>query len=92
WGIWLAVLLITGLEDANHLGERALRRSSPALINAIVLYALAVIVTLIIALGVNIDFSSPSSLASFVVIPIVYLFGIVVFGIVYYIQVKPKKD
>ncbi|MDE7158524.1 MAG: hypothetical protein K2N74_03020, partial [Clostridiales bacterium] len=44
WGIGLAVLLITGLAYANHFGERALRRSSPALINAIVLYALAVIV------------------------------------------------
>ena len=67
-------------------------RSSPALINAVVVYALTVIFTLIIALGVNIDFTSPSALASYVVIPVVFLFGIVVFGVVYWIQVRPKRD
>lgn len=92
WAMGLAVLLVTGLAYANHFGERSLRKHTPALINAIVLYALAVIVTLIIALGVNIDFQSPSALAAFVVIPIIFLFGIVVFGIIYYIQVRPKKD
>ena len=92
WGIGLAALLITGLAYANGYGERALRRSSPALINAVVVYALTVIFTLIIALGVNIDFTSPSALASYVVIPVVFLFGIVVFGVVYWIQVRPKRD
>lgn len=91
WGIGLALLLATGLAYANHFGERALRKSSPALINTVVCYALAVIVTLIVALAANIDFHSQSALASFIVIPIVFLFGIVVFGVTYWLQIKPKK-
>ncbi len=91
WGLGLALLLSTGLAFANHFGERALRKSSPALINTIVGYALAVIVTLIIALSVNIDFHSASAVASFVVIPIIFLFGIVIFGVSYWLQVRPKK-
>lgn len=91
WGIGLALLLAAGLAYANHFGERALRKSSPALINTVVCYALAVIVTLIVALAANIDFHSQSALASFIVIPIVFLFGIVVFGVTYWLQIKPKK-
>ena len=91
WGIGLVVLLVTGLAYANHFGEHSLRKSTPALINTIVLYVLSVIVTLIIALSVKISFSNPKSVACFVVIPIVYLFGIVVFGVSYYLQVRPKK-
>ncbi len=91
WGIGLVTLLVTGLAYANHFGERSLRKSTPALINAIVAYVLAVIVALIVALSVNIDFHSAKDLACFVVIPIVFLFGIVIFGIAYYLQIKPKK-
>ena len=91
WGIGLALLLATGLAYANHYGERALRKSSPAIINAVVCYALTVIVTLIVALSANIDFHSPSALASFIAIPIIFLFGIVIFGVTYWLQIKPKK-
>lgn len=91
WGIGLVILLVTGLAYANHFGERSLRKSTPALVNSIVIYVLSVIVTLIVALSVNIDFHSAKDLACFVVIPILYLFGIVIFGITYYLQIKPKK-
>ena len=91
WGIGLVVLLVTGLAYANHFGEHSLRKSTPALINTIVLYVLSVIVTLIVALSVRIAFSNPTSLACFVVIPIIYLLGIVVFGVSYYLQIRPKK-
>lgn len=92
WGTALALLLVTGVAFANHYGERALRRTRPILINAIVIYALLIIFTLIIALGVNIDFTNPSALAAYVVIPIIFFFGVVIFGIVYYLQVRPNKD
>ena len=91
WGLALAVLLVTGLAYANHFGEHSLRKSTPALINTIVIYVLSVILTLIVALSVNIDFHSARAVASFVVIPILYLFGIVIFGITYYLQIKPRK-
>ena len=91
WGVALAVLLACGLAFANHYGERALRRCGPVLVNAIVSYVLVVILTLIVALGSNIDFSDSGALASFVIIPIVYFFSIVIFGILYYLQVRPLK-
>lgn len=91
WGIGLVVLLVTGLAYANHYGEHSLRKSTPALINTIVLYVLAVIVTMIVALSVNIDFHAAKDVACFVVIPVIYLFGIVIFGITYYMQIRPKK-
>ncbi len=88
----LVLLLAAGLAYANRFGERSVRRNSPlALVNAIVIYALAVIITLIVALGVNIDFTSISAVATYIVVPVVFLFGIVVFGICYYLLVKPKK-
>ena len=91
WAIGLTVLLVTGLLYANHCGERSIRRKGPALINAIVIYALCVIVTLIVALSVKIDFSSKTDLATFIVVPIIFFFGVVVFGICYYLMTKPKK-
>ena len=91
WGIGLVVLLVTGLAYANHFGERSLRKTTPVLINTIVIYILSVIVTLIVALSVNIDFHAAKDLACFIAIPIIYLFGIVVFGLTYYLQIKPKK-
>ncbi len=92
WGAGLALLLITGLAYANHFGARAIRRSSPALINAGVIYALLVIATLIVALAVKIDFNDPSSLAAFIVAPVICFFSVVVFGVCYYLLVRPKKS
>lgn len=92
WAFGLALLLVTGLAYANHYGEHALRRTGPVLINVIVAYALAVIITLIVALAANIDFSDPSKIASFIVIPIIYFFGIVVFGVTYWFLVRPPKN
>lgn len=91
WGLGLVLLLVTGLAYANHFGERALRKSTPVLINTIVIYVLSVIVTLIVALSVNIDFHAAKDLACYIAIPIIYLFGIVAFGLSYYLQIKPKK-
>lgn len=91
WGIGLVILLVTGLAYANHYGEHSLRKPTPVLVNTIVLYILSVIIALIVALSANIDFHSAKAVACFVVIPIVYLFGIVVFGTVYYLQIRPKK-
>lgn len=92
WGTALAFLLITALAFVNHYGERSLRHSDNVLINAIVAYALCVIVILIIALAAKIEFSNLSQLVTFVVIPAVYFFGVIVFGIAYYLQIRPKKE
>ncbi len=91
WGIGLVVLLVTGLAYANHFGENSLRKSTPTLVNTIVIYVLSVILTLIVALAVNIDFHDAKDLACFIAIPIIYLFGIVIFGVTYYMQIKPKN-
>lgn len=91
WGIGLAVLLIAGIAFANRFGEHSLRSVTPAIINAIVLYVLLVIVTLIIALAVNIDFTDRDTLATFVTVPVIFFVGVLVFGTAYYIQVRPKK-
>ena len=91
WGLGLAVLLVTGLAYANHYGMNSLRKPTPTLVNTFVIYILSVILTLIIALSLNIDFHSPKDLACYVAIPIVYLFGIVIFGITYHMQIKPKN-
>ncbi len=92
WFSGLALLLVTGLAYANRYGERSIRRKTPVLINAIVAYTLCVIVTLIVALAVNIDFTDPNLLATFVVTPVIYFFGVVIFGICYYLLTRPKKD
>ena len=93
WGTGLALLLVTGLLYANHYGERALRKTGLILVNAVVGYILVVIVVLIVALAIPIDFSAPRDLATFLAIPILFFFGIVVFGICYYLQVRSyRKD
>ena len=89
WAFALAVLLATGLAYANHYGERTLRRERPIILSSVISYILVMIVVLIIALGVNIDFTNPASLASYVIIPLIYFFSIVIFGIVYHLQVRP---
>ncbi len=92
WGAGLILLLVTGLAYANRYGERSIRRNDYRIwINAIAIYVLLVIVTCIVALGVNIDFTSPSALATFIVVPVIFFFGIVVFGMCYYILTLPKK-
>lgn len=91
WAIGLAVLLITGIAFANRYGEHSLRTVTPAIINAIVLYVLLVIVTLIIALAVNIDFTDRDTLATFVTVPVIFFVGVLIFGTAYYVQVCPKK-
>ncbi len=91
WAVGVCLLLVTGLAYANHYGQRALRRSSPAVINAIVIYALLVIGTLIVALAVNGDFGSLAYIMTFIVFPVIFFFGVVIFGVVYYLQVRPYK-
>ena len=92
WAIGLAVLLVTGLAYANHYGERALRRTGPVILNSVVGYILLVIVTLIVALAARADLTVTSQLINFVIIPVVFFFGVVIFGISYYLQVRPKKE
>ena len=92
WCAGVALLLVTGLAYANRYGERSIRRKAPILINAAVAYTLTVIVTLIVALGVNIDFSNASALATYVIVPVIFFFCIVIFGTCYYLLTRPKKD
>ncbi len=93
WGAGLILLLVTGLAYANRFGERSIRRNDYRIwINAVVIYALLVIVTLIVALAVNIDFTSVSALATFIFAPVIFYFGVVVFGICYYFLTRPKKN
>ncbi len=94
WGTGLILLLVTGLAYANRFGERAIRRDNSMIwINAVVIYTLVAIVTLIVALGININFfTDPKMLATCVIVPIVFFFGIVVFGVCYYFLTRPKKQ
>ena len=91
WGIGLAVLLVTGLAYANRYGENALRRTGPVILNVVVGYILLVIVTLIAALSARADFNDPVQLNSWVTVPVIAYLGVVLFGVVYYLQVRPKK-
>lgn len=91
WGFGVVLLLTTGLLYANHFGENRLRKPSLAFINSIVVYALIVIVSLIVALSVRIDFSDTSELMTFVLLPAIYFVAVLIFGICYFLQVKPKK-
>lgn len=91
WAIGLALLLVTGVAYANRYGERALRRAGSFLINAIVIYALLVIFTLILALGLKIDFTQASDLGSFVIIPVIFFFNVVIFAIAYVLQMREKR-
>ncbi len=89
WGSGLALFLVTGVLFLNHYGERSLRRTGNLLVNTIVAYALCVILILIVALAARIDFANAGELATFVIFPAVYFFSIVVFGIAYYVQIRP---
>ena len=92
WGVGFAVLLITGLAFANHYGARSLRKTGPVILNSVIAYILLVIVTLILALAVRVDFNSTAALTAWVTIPIIAYLGIILFAVVYYIQIRPKKD
>ena len=92
WCVGLVVLLVTGLAYANHYGERALRRTGPVLLNTVVAYVLLVIITLIVALTARADLSNSAQLATFVIVPIVFFLGVVLFGVTYYVQVRPQKE
>lgn len=92
WCVGLVVLLVTGLAYANHYGERALRRTGPVLLNTVVAYVLLVIITLIVALTARADLSDSALLATFVIVPIVFFLGVVLFGVTYYVQVRPQKE
>ncbi len=92
WGTGLALLLVAGLAYLNHYGERALRQTGNLLTNTIVTYALCVILVLIVALTARIDFTDAGQLASYVIFPVIYFFGIVVFGFVYYAQIRPTRE
>ncbi len=91
WGIGLAVLLVTGLAYANRYGENALRRTGPVILNVVVGYILLVIVTLIAALSARADFNDPVQLNSWVTVPVIAYPAVVLFGVIYYLQVRPKK-
>ena len=92
WGVGLAVLLVTGLAYANRYGEHSLRRTGPVVLNVVVTYILLVIVTLIAALSARMDFTDSAQLIAWVAIPAVAYLGVILFGVVYYLQVRPKKD
>ena len=92
WGVGFAVLLVTGLAFANHYGARSLRKTGPVILNSVIAYILLVIVTLILALAVRVDFNSTAALTAWVTIPIIAYLGIILFAVVYYIQIRPKKD
>ena len=92
WGVGLAMLLVTGLAYANRYGERALRRTGPVILNVVVSYILLVIVTLIAALSARADLNDPVQLHSWVTIPVIAYLGVILFGVVYYLQVRPKKQ
>lgn len=92
WGTGLALLLVMGLAYLNHYGERALRQTGNLSANIILSYALCVIVIFITALAVQVDLSDIGQLATYIIFPVVYFFGIVVFGIVYYLQIRPDRD
>ena len=83
---------MTGLAYANRYGERALRRTGPVILNVVVGYILLVIVTLIAALSARADLNDPVQINSWVTVPIVAYLGVILFGITYYLQVRPKKE
>ena len=91
WGVGFAVLLVTGLAYANRYGARSLRKTGPIILNVCIAYILLVIVTLIIALAARVDFNAPIALASWVIIPVIAYLGIIIFGVAYYLQMRPKR-
>ena len=62
------------------------------MLNTVVAYVLLVIITLIVALTARADLSDSAQLATFVIVPIVFFLGVVLFGVTYYVQVRPQKE
>ncbi len=89
WGTGLALLLVTGLLFLNHYGERALRQTGNLMVNVIVAFALSIILVVIVAVAKQIDFTDGGQLSTYIIFPILYFFSIVVFGVVYYLQIRP---
>ncbi len=89
WGAGLALLLTTGLMFINRFGEKSLRQTGNLLVNVIVSYALCVIVILIVALASQIDFTSYKELLTFIIFPLIFFFNIIVFGVAYFLQIRP---
>ncbi len=89
WGCGIALLLVTGLAYANHYGERAIRKNGPVLINAAVGFVLCVIVDLIVALVVNINFAEIGSLTTYVLLPCMFFLCVPVFGVTYWLLTRP---
>ncbi len=92
WGTGLALLMVTFLMYLNRFGERSLRKADNLLAEVIVSYALCIIVILIVALAAKVDFTDMGQLMTYVILPAVYFFSIVVFGVAYYLQVRPLDE
>lgn len=92
WGIGLIVLLICGLAFANKYGERSLKRTTPAIVHAVVLFLILVIIAMIVALWVRIDFTDINEIATYIIVPDVFFIGVLVFGLTYYLQVRPNRN
>ncbi len=91
YALGIATVLVCALAYANHFGERALRQTGNALLNAFVAFVLISIFALVLALALKIDFTNLSQLTCYVFIPVVLAFNIVIFAIAYVAQVKRKK-
>ena len=92
WGAGLALLLVTALMFINRYGERALRQTGNMIVNVIVTYALILIVILIYALATQIDFTSINDLMTYIIFPAGFFLNIIVFGVVYYLLIRPNDD
>ncbi len=91
WGVGIVVLLICGLAYANKYGEQSLRRTTPAIVHAVVLFLILAIISMIVALWVKIDFSDINAIATFIIVPDVFFLGVIVFGLAYYLQIRPTR-
>ena len=92
WGAGLALLLVTALLFINRYGERALRQTGNLIVNVIVTYALIVIIILIFSLATQIDFTSINDLMTYIIFPAVFFLNIIVFGVAYYLQIRPNNE
>ncbi len=91
WALGFAALLVTGLLYANHYGENYLRRKVPVMVNAVVVYALLVIIALIIDLSFR-AYTTTSEIMLFIGFPAIYFVGVLIFGVCYYLQTRSSKE
>ena len=92
YGTGLAALLITGLLFMNRYGEHALRQTGSLIANVILVYALSIVIILIVALARQIDFGEISDLMTNIIIPAIFFFNIIIFGLAYYLQIRPNDE